>query len=93
LGNYFEKFKIAHIFGLLFTLERLSINFGKKCLGLLFGQFFTNSSGHPVSNVPIISNYAQLSNPFVIFTIFKLCSTAERMPTLVFTMEELMVTF
>jgi hypothetical protein len=42
-------FKVAQIFSVLFPWKKLCINFDKKWFGLPFGQFFTNSSGHPGS--------------------------------------------
>jgi hypothetical protein len=42
---------IAQSVGLLFSTA--SLNFDKKSFGLHFGQFFTNSSGHPGVDVMI----------------------------------------
>jgi hypothetical protein len=39
--------EIAHDFGPLCFKHRLYINFDKNWAGLHFGDFFTNSSGHP----------------------------------------------
>jgi hypothetical protein len=38
----------ALVFGLLFLQKKLCIDFVEKWIGLLFGRFFKNSSGHPL---------------------------------------------
>jgi hypothetical protein len=40
----------AQNFGLIFPQIKLYIMFGPKILGLYFGRFFTNPSGHPADN-------------------------------------------
>jgi hypothetical protein len=39
--------ELADMFGLLFPQLIICINFDKKGLGYILGDFFTNSSGHP----------------------------------------------
>jgi hypothetical protein len=48
LGIFWKMTEIAHNFGILFPNFRLCINFDKNGLGYILGDFFANSSGHPV---------------------------------------------
>jgi hypothetical protein len=46
--------EVAQIFWAAFLQPyKLLTNFGKKMIGLRFGRFFTNSSGHPESLLAI----------------------------------------
>jgi hypothetical protein len=49
---YFARFlkknlEVARILGLLFRGLKSCVQFEKSLVGLQFGRFFTNSSGHP----------------------------------------------
>jgi hypothetical protein len=48
LGSFSKFTEVAQIFGLLYSAVKSMYAFiFKKCFGLLFGRFFTSSSGHP----------------------------------------------
>jgi hypothetical protein len=52
LGSFMKITKVDHILGLLFTPFKCHILILTKWVGLHFGRFFANSSGHPVTNAP-----------------------------------------
>jgi hypothetical protein len=47
LASLLKMTEVAQNFKLLFPQYQLCINFDKKWLATLWGDFFTNSSGHP----------------------------------------------
>jgi hypothetical protein len=47
LGSFCKIAEVVRILGLLFPWYKLCINFYKKWVGLYFGRFKKNSSGHP----------------------------------------------
>jgi hypothetical protein len=48
LGSFLKITEVAQILGQLFyTWQNVCSNFDKNVLGHIFGDFFTNSSGHP----------------------------------------------
>jgi hypothetical protein len=50
LGTYVKTTEVAHIFGLLnSTVKVYALILTKPGLGYILGEFFTNSSGHPVA--------------------------------------------
>jgi hypothetical protein len=54
LGSFFDNYKSGPHFVPLFPsiADYVPTNFDKKRVGLHFGRFFTNSSGHPGSKTP-----------------------------------------
>jgi hypothetical protein len=47
LGSFLKITEVDKILGLLFKWLKSCINFRKKGLGDILGDFFTNTSGHP----------------------------------------------
>jgi hypothetical protein len=47
LGSFLKSAEVARIFGLLFPLWKVYINFDKKCVGLHFGRFFHKLNWSP----------------------------------------------
>jgi hypothetical protein len=45
--------KVAQIFGYFIPRLKFCNSFDKKWVGLHFGRFFPNSSGHPAANVSV----------------------------------------
>jgi hypothetical protein len=51
LGIVLKITEVAQFLGYFFPRKHLRINFDKKCLGRILGNFFTNVSGHPAEEL------------------------------------------